>query len=122
MANGIFQKKGLTLLWENINKTTAFAAQTISLDLTPYTAVMITFVANAPAQGGSDLLAKGTLILPVGEFGWFMTSLKYSTSFYNYERKVTVNSDGIIFDVGYANAGRQQDNNFAVPIYIHGIL
>lgn len=121
MATGKIKNSGMNLLWENQNKTSAFAAQTISLDLTPYKAVMITFVANAPAAGGTTLLSKGTLILPVGQFGWFTTYLKYGTSFFNYERMVTVNSNGVVFDSGYAAAGSDQNNNYAVPIFIHGI-
>lgn len=109
------------LLWENASPTSAFAAQTVALDLASYQVVMITFVANAPAQSGTTLLSKGSFILPVGEFGFFITYVKYGSSFFNYERQVTVNSNGIVFDLGYANAGNEQNNAYAVPLYIHGV-
>lgn len=97
-----------TLLWTNASPTSSFAAQTVSLDLRGYDAVVIVVDADR----------RHTFPCFVG----FQYDLSYLPSGYNaasFGRLATVSSVGVDFGAGYYNTGA--NNTVAVPQAIYGI-
>lgn len=117
MATGTIQKN-MVLLWENSNKRTGFSAQTVAIDLSKYTAVLIEVVTNA--TGVDDLYQFGSMIVIKGTTGNVTVFLPYNGQLFNYFRNAAVSNNGVVFGAGYANGG-QQDNAFGVPTRIFGI-
>ena len=118
-TDNLFPVSKMDLLWENASPTSAFAAQTISLNLADYDAILVRYngsgyqnvVANTTRCdlffiGGGD----GMLIIPT------FTNI-FGT------RQLTVSTTGIVFSTGYHIAGSTNSaNNYAaVPMKIYGI-
>lgn len=103
---------GVVQLWKNASPESNFAAQTISLDLSGYQAVVVV-ARYSPSNGGSV-----STFVPVGENGnlvltWGNTGTYTSRSF-------TVSTTGIAFDAAYVNSDGPYSDNM-MPTYIYGI-
>ena len=103
----------LQLLWENASPTSNFAAQTVSLDLSPYKLVLINF------KWATDDDARHFGIVKVGE--------KLSTcNIYNNRivREATTSSTGISFAGGLQgsySSNISSNNKYAIPTEIYGL-
>lgn len=108
------------MLWTNSSPSTAFAAQTISLDLSSYKMVrIIAFVStdNPSAVPSTDI--------PIGQYAYLVSAHPDTTSkiFVN-QRGANVTESGIIFaantfaTVTYAPV---TDNTKMIPYQIYGI-
>lgn len=119
MANGTKQKPGATfdLLWTNTNIHAAFPAQTISLNLSDYDAVLIKMTLNNTSQYESTT-SEGTSICFKGRASASYNGIINNQTF-NMERLAVVSNSGIEFSTGYANMGT--GDQYAVPLQIWGI-
>ena len=110
-TNGIQIKK----LWQNASPTSTFTAQTISLDLSGYTDILVQYyVVKKDANGIRSL------IVPVGDYG----SMGVSSSI-NRARTFQVLTTGVKFEAGYYwgvyNSGSSVDNTWLTPHRIFGV-
>lgn len=111
------------LLWENANPTSSFAAQTVSLNLSGYDAVMVIFNCDT-ADGSAIYQAHMSNITPVGKKG---VSLHIITAFgqawpgggYDSFRTYDVTTSGIAFNNCYERGN--EHNTTQIPAYIYGI-
>ena len=102
----------LTKLWENASPKSAFAAQTVSLDLSAYHYVVIediNLTLDSPLIVSSRIYKVGERSMFTGLFG---TALSY--------RFFQTNENGITFNAGYRPS--QDDNTRNVPYRIYGIV
>ncbi|MBQ5900532.1 MAG: hypothetical protein IIW86_01595 [Clostridia bacterium] len=102
----------MTLLWTNPSPTVAFAAQTVSLDLSSYEAVMVKFFTV------TDTPRYFTHIMFIDGNSWAVSAIGGSAS-NRYNRLVTVSTTGLVFTNGYMNGTSGTKN--AVPTEIYGI-
>lgn len=106
-------------LWENASPTSAFAAQTISLDLSNYSSVLITFrYSNSTDAHG---YGQNSLFAEIGTSGR-MVAPSVSTAL----RSVDITTSGVVFSGGtYANNYNSWsltlDNSFCIPDAIYGV-
>ena len=103
------------LLWTNENPTAAFAAQTISLDLSEYKYVIIVVKQNT----NGDYYPRCNIILPVSasyENGWEPT---IGTNGSKINRLVMVDLNGIWISDATGSSGTY--NNVDIPYKIYGI-
>ena len=115
MATGI-KFKNIVKLWENKSPTTNFAAQTVSLDLTEYDAIIMT---NVATTGSATANAQNTLLMKDGcTYACISQNVTTGTR-YTYNRSVSVNDTGVTFSTGYraATAGA----NYFIPLAIYGV-
>ena len=107
----------LVLLWTNSAPTSAFAQQTIALDLTPYDAVVI----EANTSGNT---ATGRTM----QFGLVGTSVRLMAEIYQIHRRLaTITSSGITFGNNYylptyATGSESEANTYLIPTRIYGLL
>lgn len=106
----------MTLLWENASPTSAFAAQTISLDLNGYDMIEIVSDGNVFSCSISDKTVPLTVIYEAGSAG----------NVYIASRNVTITQTSIVFGGGaykFFNAPTtgNDDNKRMVPTKIYGI-
>lgn len=94
------------LLWSNASPTSAFAAQTISLDLSGYTHVVVV----GEHASGATLIAPATMV-PIGQTGFIL-------SIGNLYRTFTVSATGVAFAAGVGDAATA---SIAIPLYIFGV-
>ena len=106
----------MDLLWTNASPTSAFAAQTISLDLSDYKLLAIRLIL---ATGSSD--PTGALkIIEVPYSSSRVARLHQEDGANHIFRKVTsISASGITFGEGVLTNG--QANNYAIPYQIYGI-
>lgn len=121
----------LTLLWENPNPTSSFAAQTISLDLSQYDVILFDIKADTNNSYGyqysksrnigfiNETIALHTLnyIVPNGLSG---------QNVYTRTRNATISTSGITFGAGYTKKVSDSDvatvdNTTCIPLKIYGI-
>lgn len=97
-------------LWENSAPTSAFAAQTVSLDLSDYDAIEIRF-----KNKNNSTVYLSTGLIPIGEdFTMF-----YITSDPASQRRAgSVSTTGVTFATGYAAA--TASTACAIPLTIYG--
>lgn len=120
----------MVLLWENVSPMSDFAAQTISLDLSAYSHIVIYSV---PCVSGSELdnymdyrLCPSNMLLVNTEIPTF-----YSCAFMGNDkrsgaagRNVTIGNSAIEFGQGWmlhATKDRIMSNKYMVPYCIYGI-
>ena len=104
----------LTKLWTNTDPTAAFDAQTISLDLREYEAVLITVRAGrTDGQYWSGFCFKDDSSV----FASISSKLVSSTDVHSRGAKMT--DSGVEFSTGYK--GSTSGTNLAIPIYIFGV-
>lgn len=100
-----------TLLWTNSSPTSAFPAQTISLDLTDYDGILIEYrrYTSNPTITSRCYINKGETLYGAG----------LSTYPAAMVRKTTVNNNNVVFDSGIESA--ITNNNGAIPTRIWGV-
>ena len=103
----------LTLLWTNSSPTSTFAAQTISLDLTNYDAILVKCRATTSAgQYFSQFCFKGETV------NASVSSKSYSGTNV-YSRGVQCTNSGVTFTNGYSGSTSGTGN--AIPVQIYGL-
>lgn len=111
------------LLWENASPDSSFAAQTVSVDLSGYDAVMVIF--NCDTSSGSVIYqAYMSNITPVGKRGVSLHIITivgggWPGGAYDSYRTYDVTASGIAFDDCYERGGKH--NGTQIPVYIYGI-
>lgn len=114
MASGTVRASsggGIELLWTNPSPSANFNAQTISLDLSSYQAVMV-----VPKFAPSS----GSMRKPVVCLKGMTTSCFEPNGGTNYlTRNVTVSGTGVEFAQGNYNGSA--NNGYWIPVYIYGI-
>ena len=122
MANGSLKRNStFKLVWENPNPTAEFAAQTVSVDLSDYDAVIISAATNGDVFG--------TLLIMKGGGGNFRYPSRPSTSPYNpifYARQInSVTNSGVSFGKGQIrvmnSTTNTDDNSALIPQVIIGV-
>ena len=100
----------VTKLWENASPTSAFAAQTISLDLSGYDAISIYY--KNKTNGSAP---QSTGVVPIGDsvILYYMTSDALSQ-----RRTATISDSGVTFTTGYS--GSSESTACAIPVIIYG--
>ena len=103
------------LLWENASPTSAFAAQTVSLDLSDYDAIMLEY-----QDYGSGKCS------PIATLFVGMAYRIHMTISHMMERDVTINSNGVVFGdniyaESYPQAPFKTNNGYIIPHTIWGI-
>lgn len=113
------------LLWLNPSPTTAFAAQTLSMDLSDYEAVIIRFSYRSNYNTDNQKLYQLFNYVPKdGIAHWVATSLGSGSTSYLYGRDVTVTDTGIVFtNAGYGTHGSTSgtDTLYIIPTEIYGL-
>ena len=109
------------LIWNNPSPTSNFAAQTLSLDLSKYEAVIIRCswqtIYNTDAQ---KVLQLFNYVPKDGAAHWISSLLGTGNTVYAYRRQATVTDSGIIFsDALY---GTTVSNNTIIPTEIYGYI
>ena len=114
----------MDLLWENASPTSAFAEQTIALDLSKYDCVMVT------ARGYDDWDIEVDTFVSKGECGILAFSDALSLAnhtIYVFFRTVRFNVDGLVFTGGGAKpvtnttSGPGTEGKACIPHRIYGI-
>lgn len=129
IVSSLNRKTETKLLWTNPNPTSAFAAQTVSLDLSNYDMVEIAFY-----QATSQLYThtKRIVVGSVSDLGvvatrFLETSGTSTSGTWSTSRQVNVKTTGVIFGAGayeytYNNGNNHVVNNsYTVPLKIYGI-
>lgn len=100
----------MDLLWTNASPTSAFAQQTINLDLSKYKLVLIDVYDHFLNRG------KFLNVVPIND-------VFYIVAFYDfvYLRQIVVNEEGIAFGAGRRFEMTNDDNAYAVPYKIYGV-
>ena len=110
---GDFEPLSMTKIWENAAPTSAFAAQTIALDLSKYDAVLIMYKRGSAADEVYNAFIR------VGDTGALFAMTNYRAN-----RTVTVLKNGIEFAIGReANISENltEKPTASVPVTIYGI-
>lgn len=101
----------MSLLWTNPSPTSNFAAQTVSLDLSGFDAVMVV------------MKLKKDLIYVSWNFGFIgdtaIMSIKGNATGTMYGRTAEINAQGIVFGTGYSAS--TSSNEYGIPAKIYGI-
>lgn len=103
----------MALLWTNPSPTSAFSAQTVSLDLSGYDAVLVECTLTNSATS-----AHITGILLVGYAG-NITGEGAGTNNYIYVRNADVQATGLTFGTGYRSG--TASTSYCIPFRIYGI-
>ena len=107
-----------TLLWTNPNSyATGFPAQTVSLDLSKYKAVIVTPLTYPEA--GYTLPVKS--YCPIGQSSFIAIEGSSGTLQTGHQsRKYTVSTTGVTFDIGYSQ-GHYTSPTYCPPYQIWGV-
>lgn len=119
-GNGGTEDLSPVLLWENSNPTAAFAAQTISLDLTDYVGVIIEFNDSDihPTIAGRLYYKKTDNYDKYTGIGFTATA---DSPLATYARNIiNVDNNGIEFGASYTN-GAANTQTTHIPIRIYGV-
>ena len=102
-------------LWENPSPSSSFAAQTVSLDLTPYKYVIIVATATTSDVNGGFAFGR------VGDGIQYNIVLRnYNTSVaYDYVRRFEVTTAGVTFETGIRDT--TAGTGYAIPKAIYGV-
>lgn len=105
-----------TTVWTNSNPSSAFAAQTINLDLSGYKAIEIVFANSSTANQG------GVIIKMIPATGASLTVLTNNTTNTTglRQRTCSATSTGVSFSA--ARNGSNADNGVVIPLHIYGII
>ena len=105
----------MDLLWENASHTSTFAAQTIQLDLSGYSLILVFFKRSTTDNSyGSNINKIG--IGSLCTCGASSTNLTSTLS-----RKYTSSSSGITFTTGFNSNGGNANDDYMIPYQIYGI-
>ena len=117
--DNLYPLTGWDLLWKNSAPTSSFSAQTISLDLSNYDAVAISYNGSGYQNTVSDSARLYLFHLIDGKDA---TLFAQTSTLVFGERNITVNTTGIVFAVGRYVASSSNDNNYACVLKeIYGI-
>jgi len=113
----------LDLLWTNPNPTSAFNAQTLSIDLSGYESVVI----QAKGWNATETYTPLKTLIPkdgkpyaiCGNQANYTEKGEISESFGMYVRLVTVNDDGITFTTAHTSLSNT-NNQACIPLEIYG--
>jgi hypothetical protein len=119
MAVTIFNRSATVseiLLWTNSAPASAFAAQTVGLDLTGYAAVRVLAIDHTD---NGDISCDITVPLALGKGN--LCGVR--PALYPFYRQFTVNTAGVTFATGYVgNYGSPMASaQYAVPYRIYGV-
>lgn len=110
-----------TLLWTNPNISTAFAAQTVNLDLSNYKAIYVVATNGINTLFKLNVSDTSLIYSSYGNLGWGVVTGEG----HMYNRNVTATSTGVTFTncrLYNINTRNFEDFNlFAIPQYIYGI-
>lgn len=102
------------LLWTNPNPTSNFAAQTIPIDLSKYSFLLICY--NQTPTGARW----GSVFQPKDGAQYFVTiGIDSTSNNYYYKRAAAATDTGITFTNGFQNT--TSGAGYAIPKYIYGI-
>lgn len=114
---------GLIQIWENASPSSSFAAQTISLDLSGYTAIAVMFhYSNATETSGVRMAFVDGSAYEAAQFN----GIQNSGITYVSRRTFTVTAAGVDFAAAYhkatnSTASVSADNGYMIPVAIYGI-
>lgn len=104
----------ISLLWTNPNPTATFAAQTVTVDLSGYTAVLIKTLNDRT----SNTPQYHTELVFVGDSSVCYSS-NANTTAYQYKRQADVTTSGVTFGGGFRNTSA--GSGYAIPQNIYGV-
>ena len=112
-----------TLLWTNASPTSAFAAQTISLDLSGYDAVEIEYYGSTTVA--ASYIVKSKIGEPFFLFG-YLNPQSTSAHINLLSRSVSTATSGITFEGGFSKRTSDStvysnNNKYCIPYKIYGI-
>ena len=102
----------MDLLWTNASPTSAFAAQTVSVDLSDYEEIYIIFRID-------DFIATYYPLLATKNLEYMANAIPDLTSSGVRKRTVVFNNSGATFSAAHSGSG--DDNTCLVPYKIYGI-
>ena len=109
----------MDLLWTNAKPTSKFAAQTVSIDLSGYAAIVVT---SREYCGRNNQHAT---FIPVDNTAYWIHQgfVEAGTPIEMHSRKVTASATGCTFGAGYDQGVEygESSNEAAVPVKIYGI-
>ena len=115
-ADNLFPTSKMDLLWTNASPTSSFAEQTVQLDLSNYSTIVIMYAPYDSLQYYSSMICfKGTIYLVTTDMG--------SGGAASVARKATISNTGIAFEtarLGY-NGTATNNNTYIIPYKIYGI-
>lgn len=103
---------GWDLLWTNASPGSAFAAQTIALDLSSYTLILIIARRTTDAE---YISAVGN----IGAKAYMNYTATSGSTIYSRTRKFGISASGIAVEAGYTGSG--VNNSYCIPVWIYGI-
>lgn len=114
------RRLSMDLLWENASPTSAFAAQTVSVDLSKYDMIAV--------LTDHLTIAKKGVSASITTYHALYTYQSYGYQVRLGQRKFTASETGITFDAGWAMKGSNSwtyesavNNSAAIPVAIYGI-
>ena len=117
------KEDNMVLLWENSSPVSAFAAQTISIDLSDYNWVK---VESSPYTGYTDQQTVNEFQCP-GVGDTFVptkrTNISSSSGWWHASRPITIKNTGITFGAGgfRYNTTQTENNSYGIPLRIWGL-
>lgn len=118
---------GMTKLWENASPTSEFAEQTISLDLSGYTHIVVLSITSNAAKASGNY--QPIIYVPnlVGASGAISSCGYDGSALWFHARTVSIVSGGVKFGTGYMQGLSNGINHYpnrddrAVPVIIYGV-
>ena len=104
----------MDLLWTNPNPTSSFGAQTISIDLSDYSLIIISHYTNNAV--GFDTAQVIQQIIPIADG---QSSLIAGMNYYQRRKVSAISNTGVTFNSGQYIA--QENNGVCIPQKIYGI-
>jgi hypothetical protein len=105
---------GFVELWSNPNPSSNFNAQTISLDLSAWSVLCVTYIT---ATGQSRHAS--TIVFKDGETYFVTVGIPSTSNNYYYKRGASADNTGVTFTNGYQNT--TAGASYAVPQKIYGV-
>lgn len=105
---------GFVELWTNPNPTSNFAAQTVSLDLSAWSVLCVTYIT---ATGQSRFAS--AIVFKDGNNYYVTVGIPSTSNNYYYKRGAAATDSGVTFTNGYQNTTAGAD--YAIPQKIYGV-
>ena len=110
----------MELIWENDSPTSVFTAQTISIDLSGYYAIMI--IGDGHANSSDHTKTTGVSPLyPIGYVGQWVSSSNYNRVAEGGIRVISVDKNGITFSVAHSASSFNLNDAYGIPLKIYGM-
>ena len=122
MATGKIPVRGAKLLWTNPDTSSAFTAQTVQVDLTGLSMVLINFKITKGDTGGTDFI----FVIDSGSHSaWCLSMPPTGNTSYGFSRSVSFSSTGVVFAAAtkktLLSGDRATSNDNMIPATIYGI-